>query len=119
MMAEPWQTSLTIEVSAVSNSNTRRTASVTQSDGVRAPDRDAQAAKWTEFEAMALQMLLNASMPKDMGKMFGSGAAGKFWRSTLVEHVSRMIVESGQLNLLDDGVKNAGTDAAKGSGAPK
>ena len=90
-----------------------------QSDGVRALDRDTQAAKWAEFEAMALQTLLNASMPKDMGKMFGSGAAGKFWRSTLVEHVSRMIVEGGHLNLLDDAVKTAGTDPAKGTAAPK
>ena len=118
-MAEPWQTSLTIKVPAISSSDVQRAAGVNHGDGVRAIDRDVQSAKWAEFEAMALQTLLNASMPKDMGQMFGSGAAGKFWRSTLVEHVSRMIVEGGHLNLLDDSVKNAGTDAAKGSVAPK
>ena len=114
-MADAWQTSLKIEVPPISSSEPQRAGGVRLTQTVRAADGKAQADSWAEFEAMALQSLLNASMPKDMGKMFGSGAAGKFWRSTLVEHVSRMIVEGGHLNLFDDAVKSAGNDAAKGT----
>ena len=55
----------------------------------------------TEFEAMVLQNLLDTALPKSMDKLFGGGAGGSLWRSTLLEHVGRMMAERGDLQLID------------------
>lgn len=54
----------------------------------------------TEFEAMVLQNLLDTALPKSMDKLFGGGAGGSLWRSTLLEHVGRMMAERGDLQLI-------------------
>lgn len=64
------------------------------------PDRDARRVS-TEFEAMVLQNLLDTALPKSMDKLFGGGAGGSLWRSTLLEHVGRMMAERGDLQLID------------------
>ena len=67
-----------------------------------APGSDAEARRVSaEFEAMVLQNLLDTAMPKSMDKLFGGGAGGSLWRSTLLEHVGRMMAERGDLQLID------------------
>ena len=57
---------------------------------------------YAEFEALMLQNLLDAAMPKSMESLFGEGAGGSLWRSKLLEQIGRSIAERGDFRLLGD-----------------
>jgi len=52
-----------------------------------------------DFEAMALGPLVNEMLPKETSGLFGGGAAGDMWRSTLADEIARQIAKSGALGL--------------------
>jgi len=53
-----------------------------------------------EFDAIALQALIEPMMAGMKGGPLGSGQAGRYWQSLMTEHVARHIASSGRLQLL-------------------
>lgn len=53
-----------------------------------------------ELSTFVLQGFLDAALPKDLVGSEGTGTAGAMWRSMLSKELSKVLVESGQLNLL-------------------
>lgn len=52
------------------------------------------------LEAFALQTFIEAMLPKESNRMFGSGSAGKMWQSLLAEKLAEAITASRQLKLI-------------------
>ena len=53
-----------------------------------------------EFEVAALQALLSPVLNSERSGLFGTGSAGKYWRSMMSENIARHLAASGQLRLL-------------------
>ncbi len=47
-----------------------------------------------DFEAFFLQTFVEAMLPKDAESLFGSGPAGKIWKSMLAEHLANELAKS-------------------------
>ncbi|MGI9423317.1 MAG: hypothetical protein ACR2PA_08990 [Hyphomicrobiaceae bacterium] len=87
------------------DSTVARPAAEVRAQGVRSASATAQAGDkkvYAEFEALMLQNLLDAAMPKSMESLFGKGAGGSLWRSKLLEQIGRSIAERGDFKLLGD-----------------
>lgn len=54
---------------------------------------------YVQFEALLLQNMVEAMMPKDSEAMFGSGTAGMIWKSMLAEKVAAEIARTGTLGI--------------------
>jgi hypothetical protein len=65
---------------------------------------------YVKFEALLVQNMIEAMMPKDMEAVFGSGTAGNVWKSMLAEKVAMQIAESGALGIAKE---IAGGEAAR------
>ena len=53
-----------------------------------------------EFDAVALQALIAPMLSGTKSGPLGSGQAGRYWQSLMIEHIARHIASSGQLRLL-------------------
>jgi Rod binding domain-containing protein len=51
------------------------------------------------FEAMALASMIEAAMPKDGDTIFGSGTAGRAWKSMLAEQIGMQMAEAGGIGI--------------------
>lgn len=86
-----------------------------------APDADAQIARlksapgpagksgpkaYQEFEAFFLQTFVDAVLPKDAESLFGSGPAGKIWKSMLAEHLANELAKSTAFGIADKIAEN-------------
>jgi hypothetical protein len=71
-----------------------------QSDAAR--DQAARRARKAqiEFDAVALQALIEPMMSGMKGGPLGSGQAGRYWQSLMTEHIARHLASSGRLPLL-------------------
>lgn len=54
---------------------------------------------YVQFEALLLQNMIEAMMPEDSEAVFGSGTAGKVWKSMLAEKVAAEIARTGSLGI--------------------
>ncbi len=54
---------------------------------------------YVQFEALLLQNMIEAMMPDESVAVFGSGTAGKVWKSMLAEKVALEIAETGELGI--------------------
>lgn len=61
------------------------------------PDKKSEV--YTQFEAVLLQNMVEAMMPKDSEAMFGSGTAGGIWKSMLAEKVAEEIARAGTIGI--------------------
>jgi hypothetical protein len=81
----------------------------------RTTDRyDAPPDAYVQFEALLLQNMVEAMMPKDSEAMFGSGTAGMIWKSMLAEKVAAEIARTGTLGIAK---QIAAGEAAKSAAA--
>lgn len=64
------------------------------------------------FEAVTLQVFVGSMLPNESSKLFGTGPAGKMWKSLLAEKIADSIAASGRLRLLPESAFGA---AAKNS----
>lgn len=48
-----------------------------------------------EFEGFILQMFLEAMLPEEASSVFGSEAAGAFWKSMLAEQIAKQLADAG------------------------
>jgi hypothetical protein len=51
------------------------------------------------FEAMALATLIEAAMPQEGDSIFGSGTAGRAWKSMLAEQIGVQMAEAGGIGI--------------------
>ncbi len=54
---------------------------------------------YVQFEALMLQKMVEEMMPQDSEAVFGSGTAGKIWKSMMAEHIATEIAETGALGI--------------------
>lgn len=54
---------------------------------------------YVQFEAVLLQNMVEAMMPKESESMFGGGTAGGMWKSMLAEKVAAEIARSGVIGV--------------------
>jgi len=54
---------------------------------------------YVQFEALLLKNMVEAMMPEDAEAVFGSGTAGKIWKSMLAEKVAEQIARSGSIGI--------------------
>ena len=71
-----------------------------QSDSAAA-QKASEAAK-QELSSFVLQGFLNAALPKDLVGSEGTGTAGAMWRSLFAQELSKVLVQSGQIDLLGE-----------------
>jgi len=67
------------------------------------PTRTSQSAPssaHSELSSFVLQGFLAAALPKNLVGTEGAGTAGEMWRSLLVQELSKTLVASGQIDLL-------------------
>jgi peptidoglycan hydrolase FlgJ len=78
--------------------DTSRPASVRTSGGaVGGSGKKADA--YVQFEAMLMQNMIEAMMPKNSEAIFGSGTAGEVWKSMLAEKIADEIARTGVLGI--------------------
>lgn len=63
---------------------------------------DRRRASRRSFEAFAMQTFIDAMLPDETVKLFGTGSAGKMWKSMLAEQLAGQITASGRLRLVPD-----------------
>jgi len=54
------------------------------------------------FETVALQVFVESRLPDETSKMFGTGSAGKMWKSLLAEKIASQISNDGRISLLPE-----------------
>lgn len=80
-------------------------ANAPRSGAVMTPPSTADAAEkktsdvYVQFEAVLLQNMVEAMMPKESESMFGGGTAGGMWKSMLAEKVAAEIARSGVIGV--------------------
>lgn len=83
----------------------RAAAANLKSSASFAPPTDATAnatdknGPFVKFEAMLLQTMIEEMMPEDAEAVYGSGTAGKVWKSMLAEKVAMEIARTGSLGI--------------------
>lgn len=89
-------------------------ASVTSAPGISGQKEtnaaDQKKDVYVKFEALLVQNMIEAMMPNDLESVFGSGTAGKVWKSMLAEQVSMEIARTGTLGIAK---QIAGGEAAR------
>lgn len=78
--------------------DTSRSATFVPPSGATGAFSDKSSA-YVQFEALLLQTMIEAMMPKDAEAVFGSGTAGKVWKSMLAEKVALEIAQTGSLGI--------------------
>lgn len=61
---------------------------------------------YQDFEAFFLQTFVEAILPKDAESLFGSGPAGKIWKSMLAEHLANELAKSTAFGIADKIAEN-------------
>jgi flagellar protein FlgJ len=56
---------------------------------------------YTKFEAFLVQTFVESMLPSDAPNVFGSGTAGKIWKSMLAEHLANEIAKSTAFGIAD------------------
>ena len=56
---------------------------------------------YTKFEAFLIQTFVESMMPSDAPDVFGSGTAGKVWKSMLAEHLADEMAKSTSFGIAD------------------
>lgn len=82
----------------VTAADTSRPARFRSSDGVPG-GAGKEAGPYVQFEAMLLQTMIESMMPEDAEAVYGSGTAGKVWKSMLAEKVAAEIARTGTLGI--------------------
>ena len=74
------------------------------------------------FEAVTLQAFVGSMLPDERSKLFGTGAAGKMWKSLFAERLAEAIAASDRLRLLPEqafgGAAKAGHSASPMAALP-
>jgi flagellar protein FlgJ len=93
--ASAWSTEL-----QVAASKTSRPARFVSAAGTTkaAPAHDKKDV-YVQFEALLLKNMVEAMMPEDAEAVFGSGTAGKMWKSMLAEKIAEEIARSGSIGI--------------------
>jgi Rod binding domain-containing protein len=52
-----------------------------------------------QFEAVLLQNMIEAMLPKDSEALMGSGTAGNMWKSMLAEKIAAEIARTGTIGI--------------------
>ena len=68
-----------------------------------------------QFEALLLQNMVEAMLPKDSDALMGSGTAGNIWKSMLAEKIAEQIARSGEIGIAKQIASGPATASA---GAP-
>lgn len=89
----------TAQVHVASRAGQSPAAETIGANSARAAEPGRVSAK-QQFEAFFLQSMLGHMMPDERNAMFGTGSAGRMWRSLLVEQIAAQIAQSGRLELL-------------------
>ncbi len=82
----------------VAAANTSRPPQIRTSDGTPG-GAGKKAGPYVEFEAMLLQTMIESMMPEDAEAVYGSGTAGKVWKSMLAEKIAAEIARTGTLGI--------------------
>ncbi|MCB1503845.1 MAG: hypothetical protein KDJ47_02620 [Hyphomicrobiaceae bacterium] len=90
---------------------TRQRASLRRSGGAERADAH------RAFEAFVMQNMLGAMMPDETTKLFGTGSAGRMWKSILVEKIADQIARSGRVRLVSDSAFGSPPADAPANGA--
>ena len=72
---------------------------------------------YTTFEAFLVQTFVESMLPSDAPNVFGSGTAGKIWKSMLAEHLANEIAQGTAFGIVDKIAKhreNRGKGGAPG-----
>lgn len=88
-----WSTQVR-QAAADTTRNTRIVSSAAATD--RSPQKSNV---YVQFEALLLQNMIESMMPEDSEAVFGSGTAGKVWKSMLAEKVAEQIARTGSLGI--------------------
>lgn len=91
---------------AVANPPIKPAPSVTGPEIIQAksgplPVKRSDEKAYQEFEAFFLQTFVDAVLPKDAESLFGSGPAGKIWKSMLAEHLANELAKSTAFGIAD------------------
>lgn len=79
---------------------------------------------YTKFEAFLVQTFVESMLPNDAPNVYGSGVAGKIWKSMLAEHLANEMAKSTSFGIAEriakhrEGGKSDATGALNPSGAP-
>lgn len=79
-----------------------RTASKVFGDASAMRQQKSVAKTQKAFEAVTLQVLVGSMLPSENNKSFGTGSAGKMWKSLFAEKLAEQITASGRIKLLPD-----------------
>ena len=70
-----------------------------------------------QFESFVLRNFVDSMLPSDEGSYFGTGSAGKIWKSMLAERIGDEMAKDGGIGIADmlekRGAKAAALDGAK------
>lgn len=91
--AEAWEA----EVRRAAADTSRPATFVSQANAPADPSDKANV--YVQFEALLLQTMIESMMPEDSEAVFGSGTAGKVWKSMLAEKIAMEIAETGTLGI--------------------
>ena len=75
---------------------------------------------YTKFEAFLVQTFVESMLPTDAPNVFGSGVAGKIWKSMLAEHLANAIAKGTAFGIAEKIAKhreNRGKEGASGGSA--
>ena len=89
-----WSAEVRRLATSAPQSATSATTSNAKTDG-----SDQKSQVYVQFEAVLLQNMVEAMMPKDTEAMTGSGTAGQIWKSMLAEKIAEEIARSGTLGI--------------------
>ena len=88
-------------------------------DAAGAQVTDGDAASKRSFDAFAMQMFIESILPDETVRLFGTGSAGKMWKSMLAEKLAEQVVASGRVPLVPEtGPTKVSTMQVSGSPAP-
>jgi peptidoglycan hydrolase FlgJ len=73
---------------------------------------------YVQFEALLLQNMIEAMMPDDAVSVFGSGTAGKVWKSMLAEKVALEIAQTGEIGIAKQLAADRAETAAANQSSP-
>jgi Rod binding domain-containing protein len=71
---------------------------------------------YTKFEAFLVQTFVESMLPSDAPNVFGSGVAGKIWKSMLAEHLANEIAKGTAFGIADKIAKHRDSRAKDDAG---
>ena len=92
----------------------------TRSARVISPSRSTDASEqksdvYVQFEAVLLQNMIEAMLPKDSEALMGSGTAGTMWKSMLAEKIAAEIARTGTIGIAKQIASGPAASSATGS----